>query len=92
MSQQFVSGFLNNVDEQIISTMNAHALIGLGIGIVQGNEIIYARGFGWADTSQQRPVTPDTTFRIGSLSKTCTALGLMQLWEHGLVQLIAQIA
>jgi CubicO group peptidase (beta-lactamase class C family) len=87
MSQQFISGFLNNVDEQIISTMNDHALIGLGIGIVQGNEVIYARGFGWADTTQQRPVTPDTTFRIGSLSKTCTALGFMQLCEQGLVQL-----
>jgi CubicO group peptidase (beta-lactamase class C family) len=36
-----------------------------------------------ADIVQNRPVTPDTVFRIASVSKTFAAVGLMQLWEQG---------
>ncbi|MGH9815782.1 MAG: serine hydrolase [Candidatus Acidiferrales bacterium] len=52
---------------------------GVGIAIVKGDEIIYAKGFGQRDMGQNLPVTPETLFAIGSCSKafTATALGML---------------
>src|SRR5262245_30664611 len=55
---------------------------GLALGIVQGDQIVHLQGFGMADPSG-RPVTPQTPFMIGSLSKSMTALAVMQLAEAG---------
>ena len=44
---------------------------------------------GVTDETTRAPVTPDTVFRIGSLTKTFTAVAVMQLWEQGLVDLDA---
>jgi CubicO group peptidase (beta-lactamase class C family) len=87
MSQETVTNVLHNVDEHIIAAMNDDTLTGLAIGIVHEGTLAYARGFGLADTKKNQPVTPDTVFRIGSISKTLTAVGLMQLWEQGKFQL-----
>lgn len=80
---QTITSFLEQIDKHIIHTMNDHSLIGVGVGIVHSGETVYAKGFGLANTEQNRPVTPDTVFRIASITKTFTAIGLMQLWEQG---------
>jgi CubicO group peptidase (beta-lactamase class C family) len=82
VSQETIDSVLEQVDEIIISSMNEHALPGLAVGVVQGDRLIYARGFGLADAEREKAITPDTVFRIGSISKTFTAIGLMQLWEQ----------
>jgi CubicO group peptidase (beta-lactamase class C family) len=46
-------------------------------------------GHGLADIVTNTPVTEDTVFRIASISKTFTAVAVMQLWEQGLVDLDA---
>lgn len=74
---------LGQADEWIIAAMNEHTLPGLGVGIVHGGESVYARGFGLAEIERETPVTPKTVFRVGSITKTMTAIGLMQLWEQG---------
>ena len=73
----------SEIDTLVIDAMNEHTLPGAAVGIVRDGELIYAKGFGLADFKEQRPVTADTVFRIGSISKTFTAIGLMQLWEQG---------
>jgi len=55
----------------------------IAIGIVEGDKLIYQGYFGWANIEEETPVTPSTVFRIGSISKTFTAIGLMQQWEKG---------
>jgi CubicO group peptidase (beta-lactamase class C family) len=82
MAATTIAGVLERADEIIIEHMNNEGIPGLGIGIVQGSELVYARGFGPANAEENRPITPDTVFRIGSISKTMTAIGLMQLWER----------
>lgn len=57
-------------------------LAGLAPGIGHGNHVVHLRGFGAADPSW-RPVTPQTPFVIGSLSRPFTALAVMQLAEAG---------
>ncbi|HET9974474.1 MAG TPA: serine hydrolase domain-containing protein, partial [Streptosporangiaceae bacterium] len=46
-------------------------------------------GHGVADVRSKAPITEDTVFRIASLTKTFTAIAVMQLWEQGLVDLDA---
>jgi CubicO group peptidase (beta-lactamase class C family) len=70
--------------------MAAQRTPGLALGIVKDNRVAYLRGFGKADDSG-RPVTPQTPFIIGSVSKSFTALAIMQLVEAGKVELDAPV-
>jgi CubicO group peptidase (beta-lactamase class C family) len=87
MPRDTIEKVLKQVDETIVSAMNKHALPGLAAGIIHADEVIYAKGFGVADAARERAVTADTVFRIGSISKTFTAIGVMQLWEQGAFKL-----
>jgi CubicO group peptidase (beta-lactamase class C family) len=87
VSQETIDGVLAEADDLLIAAVNEHTLPGLAVGIVHDGELVYAKGLGMADAKEERPVTPDTVFRIGSISKTFTAIGLMQLWEQGKFQL-----
>ena len=62
---------------------------GLAAGVVRGGSLEWFVGYGVADVESNEPVTQDTVFRIGSLTKTFTAIAVMQLWEQGLVDLDA---
>jgi len=78
------------IDKFIETEMQAQRLPGLALGIVQGDQILHLKGFGIADPSG-REVTPQTPFIIGSLSKSFTALAVMQLVEDGKVELDAPV-
>lgn len=56
------------------------ALPGVAVGIVQDGQVVFLHGFG---TSTKDPITERTPFIIGSLSKSLTALAIMQLVEAG---------
>jgi CubicO group peptidase (beta-lactamase class C family) len=60
---------------------------GLGVGVVAGETLVLAGYFGWQEVETGVPVSAETFFRIGSISKSITALGLLQLWEAGKFQL-----
>ena len=64
---------------------------GLSIALVNGQELIWARGFGMADKAQGVPVTPNTAFRAGGISKLLTATAALQLVEQQRLGLDAPI-
>jgi len=64
---------------------------GFSVAVGQDGKIIWSEGFGFADLEAKRPVTRQTMFRIGSVSKPMTAAGLMLLVEKGKVDLDADI-
>ena len=76
------------VDSFIQSQMSDAHLPGLALGIVHDGVISHLAGFGRADASG-RPVTADTPFIVGSVSKSFTALAVMQLVEAGAADLDA---
>jgi CubicO group peptidase (beta-lactamase class C family) len=78
------------IDNFIEKEMQIQRIPGLALGIVQGDQIVHLKGFGIADSSG-RAVTPQTPFIIGSLSKSFTALAVMQLVEEGKVELDAPV-
>jgi CubicO group peptidase (beta-lactamase class C family) len=78
------------IDRYVQGEMAAQRIPGLALAIVEGNRVAYVRGFGRADDSG-REVTPKTPFIIGSLSKSFTALAIMQLVEAGKVELDAPV-
>ncbi|MGB3124280.1 MAG: serine hydrolase domain-containing protein [Pseudomonas sp.] len=60
---------------------------GLSIALVNGQELIWARGFGLADKAQGVPVTANTAFRAGGISKLLTATAALQLVEQHRLEL-----
>ena len=63
--------------------------VGLAVGVVRGGGSESFHVHGVADIRSRTPVTPETVFRVGSLTKTFTAVAVMQLWEQGRVDLDA---
>lgn len=62
-------------------------LPGVVVGVVAGQELVWARGFGHADVEGRVPMTPDVKFRMASHSKLFTATAIMQLRERNKVRL-----
>ena len=62
-------------------------LPGIVVGVVSDQELVWAKGFGFADVNAKLPMTPTTKFRMASHSKLFTAIGIMQLREDGKLRL-----
>jgi len=69
--------------------VQANRVPGAALVIVRGSQIVHARGFG--DDGAGGPVTPQTGFILGSMSKSFTALAVMQLAEQGRIDLDAPV-
>ncbi len=78
------------IDADLRDQMRQIGLPGMSLGIVRGGEIAHLQGFGDADDAG-RAVTPQTPFAIGSMTKSFTALAVMQLVEARRVDLDAPV-
>jgi len=78
------------IDAYITEQMNALGIPGMALGIVQDGQIAHLGGYGVADSSG-RAVTPQTPFYLASVTKSFTALAVMQLVEAGKIDLDAPV-
>jgi len=62
--------------------MKTHKMPGLSITVGKEGEIIWSEGFGFADVDKNISVTPQTRFRIGSVSKTVTSAAIGRLIDQ----------
>jgi CubicO group peptidase (beta-lactamase class C family) len=69
--------------------LNRHAAVGLAVGVVRNGRLEFFHGHGVADIASNTPITEDTVFRIASITKTFTAIAVMQLQEQGRLDLDA---
>jgi len=67
------------------------AIPAISIALVDRNEIVWARGFGWADTAAGTAATAMTEYRVGSVSKLFTDLAIMKLVEQKKLDLDAPV-
>ena len=78
-------------DELMTEFMSTHEVPGAALAVTKDGRLVYARGFGFADREQTRPVQPDSLFRIASISKPITATAVMLLAERGRLMLDAKV-
>jgi CubicO group peptidase (beta-lactamase class C family) len=78
------------IDAYISEQMQADHIPGVALGLVHNDQVVHVRGFGSADQSG-RAVTPHTPFILASVSKSFTALAIMQLVEAGKIELNAPV-
>ncbi|MBL9188939.1 MAG: beta-lactamase family protein [Opitutaceae bacterium] len=64
---------------------------GASVAVAVDSQVVWSQGFGYADLAAKKPVTTATRFRIGSISKSLTAVGLMRLVERGQLDLDAPV-
>src|SRR5438128_9530052 len=79
-----------SIDAYVSAQMQANHIPGVALGLVHNDQIVHLRGFGSADQSG-RAVTPQTPFTLASVSKSFTALAVMQLVEASKVKLDAPV-
>ena len=84
------SGSYNAIEAYVEEQMHRLNIPGASLAIVEGDKIAHLRGFGRARPGGEVP-TSQTPFFIGSLTKSFTALAVMQLVEAGKVELDAPV-
>jgi CubicO group peptidase (beta-lactamase class C family) len=65
---------------------------GVTVAVMKKGQLAYAKGFGMANLETATPVTPQSVFRIGSVTKQFTAAALLQLQEAGVVSVDDKLA
>ncbi|MHA2246530.1 MAG: serine hydrolase domain-containing protein [Candidatus Hodarchaeales archaeon] len=85
LSFENVSSFF---DTFIPIQLEQRQVAGMTVSIVQGNEVLFAKGYGFANIWGNITVKAnETLFRIGSISKSFVAIAVMQLVEQGILDL-----
>jgi len=64
-----------------------YSLFNGSVIVARGGEVLLKKGYGMANFEWQVPNTPDTRFRLGSLTKQFTSMAIMQLVEEGKLSL-----
>src|SRR5215831_692574 len=66
-------------DNLLTKFVKDNALPGAGVAVTRNGKLVYARGFGYDDIENKKPVEPAAMFRIASISKPFTAVGVLHL-------------
>ena len=74
---------LREFDKYAEEGMKDWNIPGMAVGIIQGDRVIFAKGYGFRNLETSEPVTPETLFQIGSTSKAFTATLVAMIVEEG---------
>ncbi len=66
----------------LMERMKQYGINGVSIAVVHNYKIEWARGYGFADVSEKRPVTEATLFQAASISKSLNSLGVLKLVQE----------
>jgi D-alanyl-D-alanine carboxypeptidase len=72
-----------DLDAFITRVVAEQRAVGVTVGVMQDGRVIFNKGFGLSNTSRNSPVTPDTIFAVGSVSKQFTCAVALQMEEEG---------
>jgi CubicO group peptidase (beta-lactamase class C family) len=71
------------VEKTVNAFLRKWSIAGASVAIAKDGKLIFARGFGYSDTASKTETQPYSRFRIASISKLVTAVGVMKLQEEG---------
>lgn len=81
------SALAQRLDSIAGAPVKAGNVAGMAVAVVKGRDTLLMKAYGFADIENQVPATPQTVFRIGSVTKQFTSGAVMQLVEQGKVSL-----
>ena len=73
--------------DRLLAERQADRLPSVAASVVRKGDIVWRNAIGSADYDEERDATPGTQYRIGSITKTFTAVAVMQLREQGRLEL-----
>jgi CubicO group peptidase (beta-lactamase class C family) len=77
------AAFAADIDGILKAWMAENHIPGMVFGVVKDGRLAYVKSEGEQDLTARRPVTPDTLFRIASMTKAFTALSILKLRDEG---------
>jgi CubicO group peptidase (beta-lactamase class C family) len=80
------------ISDTVARLIDEHHVPGISVGVVSGDNLIYAEGFGLADIESGTPMTPEHRQRIASITKTMVGLCAMALVDEGRLRLEDRVA
>lgn len=81
------AALIQRLDSIAGAPVKSGAVAGMAVAVVKGRDTLLMKGYGMADVENQVPVTPQTVFRIGSVTKQFTSATVMQFVEAEKVSL-----
>jgi CubicO group peptidase (beta-lactamase class C family) len=83
---------LADLDKLLAASFVEGHVPGASVAIVENGKVVLAKGYGYADVAKKIGATADTPFRVGSISKSFTAVAIMTLVEQGKLRLSDKLA
>lgn len=83
---------MRRIDAIAARALAAQHISGMEIGVGRNGKVLYARGYGLRDRARSLPVTAQTVFPVGSITKQFTAAAVMKLVDRGKVDLNARVS
>lgn len=82
-TQQITQNDIAEVDKVVKDYMDKYKIPGLSLAVTKNEKLVYVKGYGKADKEKNLDVTPNSIFRIASISKTITGIAITKLIEEG---------
>ncbi|QSQ14172.1 serine hydrolase [Myxococcus landrumensis] len=87
----FSAADLQHIDSTVQQAMTNSNTVGLSLAITRRGRLVFAKGYGVADRTSNTPVNSSHRFRVASVSKPLTSIGIMRLIESGQIQLTDRV-
>lgn len=78
-------------DDLVPQLLQKYDIPGCAIAVMNRDQLVMSRGYGWANREGKVPVAPDSLFRIAGLSKTITSAAILMLAQSGKLKLDAPV-
>lgn len=82
---------LSTVDTRVMAFLDQYNIPGASVAVSKNEKMVYAKGYGMANTSSSEAVTPKHVFRVASISKMFTGVAILNLVEEGKLSLDTKV-
>jgi D-alanyl-D-alanine carboxypeptidase len=80
-----------SIDSKVSTWMSTYAMPGASIAITKNGKLVYRKGYGNADNASNEKVTINSKFRVASVSKTFTGVGILKMVQAGTLSLSQKV-
>ena len=85
--QQGRLAFVSNIASVANAALRDGPIAGMSVAVMQSGTVVLVKGYGYANLENNVPATPDTVYRIRSISKMFAAVAILQLVDQGKISL-----